>query len=69
MKRILAATDGSEGAMSLGELTQSAAAFVTVQGAFNRVVDNYQRLADRRSWCTASRRSCPRSMRSSASST
>lgn len=27
MKRILAATDGSEGAMSLGELTQSAAAF------------------------------------------
>jgi putative ATP-binding cassette transporter len=37
------------GAMSLGELTQSAAAFVTVQGAFNWLVDNYQRLADWRS--------------------
>lgn len=37
------------GAMSLGELTQTAAAFVTVQGAFNWVVDNYQRLADWRS--------------------
>jgi len=37
------------GAMTLGELTQSAAAFVTVQGAFNWVVDNYQRLADWRS--------------------
>jgi len=37
------------GAMSLGELTQAAAAFVVVQGAFNWVVDNYQRLADWRS--------------------
>ena len=37
------------GAMSLGELTQTAAAFVTVQGAFNWLVDNYQRLADWRS--------------------
>jgi vitamin B12/bleomycin/antimicrobial peptide transport system ATP-binding/permease protein len=37
------------GAMSLGELTQSAAAFVVVQGAFNWLVDNYQRLADWRS--------------------
>ena len=37
------------GDMTLGELTQSAAAFVTVQGAFNWVVDNYQRLADWRS--------------------
>jgi ABC-type uncharacterized transport system fused permease/ATPase subunit len=37
------------GAMSLGELTQSAAAFVTVQGAFNWLVDNYQRVADWRS--------------------
>ena len=35
--------------MSLGELTQAAAAFVTVQGAFNWVVDNYNRLADWRS--------------------
>jgi len=34
------------GAMTLGELTQSAAAFVTVQGAFNWLVDNYQRIAD-----------------------
>ena len=37
------------GAMSLGELTQAAAAFVTVQAAFNWLVDNYQRLADWRS--------------------
>ena len=34
------------GAMSLGELTQAAAAFVVVQGAFNWLVDNYQRVAD-----------------------
>jgi putative ATP-binding cassette transporter len=37
------------GAMSLGELTQAAAAFVTVQGAFNWLVNNFQRLADWRS--------------------
>jgi len=37
------------GTMSLGELTQSAAAFVTVQSAFNWLVDNYGRLADWRS--------------------
>ena len=37
------------GSMSLGELTQSAAAFVTVQSAFNWLVDNYGRLADWRS--------------------
>lgn len=37
------------GTMSLGELTQAAAAFVVVQGAFNWFVDNYQRLADWRS--------------------
>ena len=37
------------GTMSLGELTQAAAAFVTVQTAFNWLVDNYQRLADWRS--------------------
>ena len=37
------------GTMSLGELTQSAAAFVTVQSAFNWLVDNYSRLADWRS--------------------
>jgi ABC-type uncharacterized transport system fused permease/ATPase subunit len=34
------------GTMSLGELTQAAAAFVTVQSAFNWLVDNYSRLAD-----------------------
>ncbi len=34
------------GSMSLGELTQAAAAFGTVVGAFNWVVDNFQRLAD-----------------------
>ena len=37
------------GAITLGELTQSAAAFVTVQSAFNWLVDNYQRVADWRS--------------------
>lgn len=37
------------GAMSLGELTQSAAAFVVVQGSFNWLVDNYQRISDWRS--------------------
>jgi putative ATP-binding cassette transporter len=37
------------GAMTLGELTQAAAAFVVVQGAFNWLVDNFQRLADWRS--------------------
>jgi len=34
------------GTMTLGELTQAAAAFVTVQGAFNWLVDNYQRFSD-----------------------
>lgn len=34
------------GAMSLGELTQAAAAFVIVQAAFNWLVNNYQRVAD-----------------------
>ena len=37
------------GTMSLGEVTQSAAAFTTVQGAFNWLVDNYGRIADWRS--------------------
>jgi ABC-type uncharacterized transport system fused permease/ATPase subunit len=41
------------GAMSLGELTQTAAAFVTVQSAFNWLVDNYQRLAD---WSSSAHR-------------
>jgi putative ATP-binding cassette transporter len=43
---ILCAPKYLSGVMSLGELTQTAAAFVTVQGAFNWLVDNYQRLAD-----------------------
>ncbi len=34
------------GTMTLGELTQAAAAFTLVQGAFNWLVDNYQRVAD-----------------------
>jgi ABC-type uncharacterized transport system fused permease/ATPase subunit len=37
------------GYMSLGEVTQAAAAFATVQGAFNWFVDNFQRMADWRS--------------------
>jgi ABC-type uncharacterized transport system fused permease/ATPase subunit len=32
--------------MTLGELVQAAAAFATVQTAFNWLVDNYQRVAD-----------------------
>jgi vitamin B12/bleomycin/antimicrobial peptide transport system ATP-binding/permease protein len=46
---ILCAPKYLAGTMSLGELTQAAAAFVIVQGAFNWLVDNYQRLADWRS--------------------
>ncbi|ALK07843.1 SbmA/BacA-like family transporter [Blastochloris viridis] len=46
---LLCAPKYLDGTMSLGELTQAAAAFVTVQGAFNWVVDNYNRLADWRS--------------------
>ncbi len=36
----------SAGTMTLGQLTQAAAAFVTVQTAFNWLVDNFQRIAD-----------------------
>ena len=50
------------GEMSLGELTQSAAAFVVVQGAFNWLVDNYQRVADWRASVTAWRPCWLRSM-------
>jgi putative ATP-binding cassette transporter len=35
--------------MSLGEVVQAAAAFVTVQSCFNWLVDNYPRIADWRS--------------------
>ncbi len=37
------------GSMTLGDLTQASAAFVTVQVAFNWLVDNYQRLSEWRS--------------------
>ena len=35
-----------EGTMLLGDVTQAAAAFVTVQGAFNWLIDNFPRLAE-----------------------
>jgi putative ATP-binding cassette transporter len=41
------------GTMTLGEVTQAAAAFVLVQSAFNWLVDNYTRLAD---WMASARR-------------
>ena len=41
------------GTMTLGEVTQAAAAFVLVQSAFNWLVDNYPRLAD---WTASARR-------------
>jgi vitamin B12/bleomycin/antimicrobial peptide transport system ATP-binding/permease protein len=41
------------GSMSLGEVTQAAAAFATVQAAFNWLVDNFQRMAD---WRAAANR-------------
>ncbi len=37
------------GSMTLGDLTQASAAFVTVQVAFNWLVDNYQRVSEWRS--------------------
>ncbi len=46
---VLCAPKYLNGAMTLGELTQASAAFVTVQVAFNWLVDNYQRLSDWRS--------------------
>jgi vitamin B12/bleomycin/antimicrobial peptide transport system ATP-binding/permease protein len=39
----------ADGSMSLGEVTQAAAAFATVQGALNWLVDNFQRMSDWRS--------------------
>lgn len=41
------------GSMTLGELAQAAAAFVTVLGAFNWLVDNFQRFAD---WASSAER-------------
>lgn len=46
---ILCAPKYLAGEMSLGELTQASAAFVTLQAAFNWLVDNYGRLSDWRS--------------------
>ncbi|MCW5744852.1 MAG: ABC transporter [Alphaproteobacteria bacterium] len=43
---ILCAPKYLAGTMSLGEVTQAAAAFVAVQTAFNWLVDNYPRLSD-----------------------
>jgi ABC-type uncharacterized transport system fused permease/ATPase subunit len=41
------------GSMALGEVTQAAAAFAAVQGAFNWLVDNYPRLAE---WASSASR-------------
>jgi len=43
---ILCAPKFLAGSMTLGELTQAAAAFTTVQGSFNWLVDNFSRIAD-----------------------
>lgn len=43
---ILCAPKFLAGAMTLGELTQAAAAFTLVQASFNWLVDNYSRVAD-----------------------
>ncbi|MFZ5780578.1 MAG: SbmA/BacA-like family transporter [Pseudomonadota bacterium] len=42
-----------QGSMSLGEVTQAAAAFAAVQGAFNWLVGNYPRLAE---WASSASR-------------
>jgi ABC-type uncharacterized transport system fused permease/ATPase subunit len=42
-----------EGTMLLGEVTQAAAAFAAVQGAFNWLVDNYPRMAE---WASSASR-------------
>ncbi len=46
---VLCAPKYLAGEMTLGGLTQASAAFVTLQVAFNWLVDNYQRLSDWRS--------------------
>jgi putative ATP-binding cassette transporter len=43
---ILCAPNYVLGTVTLGEVTQAAAAFMAVQGAFNWLVDNYPRLAE-----------------------
>jgi ABC-type uncharacterized transport system fused permease/ATPase subunit len=43
---VLCAPKFLAGTMTLGELTQAAAAFTLVQGSFNWLVDNFGRVAD-----------------------
>ena len=50
---ILCVPNYVHGPMELGEMTQSAGAFVAVQGAFSWLVDNYPRLAD---WASSASR-------------
>ena len=50
---ILCAPKYLAGEMTLGQVMQAASAFVTVQIAFNWLVDNYPRLAD---WTASARR-------------
>jgi vitamin B12/bleomycin/antimicrobial peptide transport system ATP-binding/permease protein len=50
---VLCAPKYLAGTMTLGELTQASAAFVTLQVAFNWLVDNFQRLSD---WRAAANR-------------
>jgi vitamin B12/bleomycin/antimicrobial peptide transport system ATP-binding/permease protein len=49
---LLCAPKYLDGAMTLGELTQASAAFVTLQMAFNWLVDNFQRFSDWRAATT-----------------
>jgi putative ATP-binding cassette transporter len=50
---ILSAPKYLDGSMTLGQVIQASSAFVTVQTAFNWIVDNYPRLAD---WTAGARR-------------
>jgi ABC-type uncharacterized transport system fused permease/ATPase subunit len=50
---ILCVPNYIHGTMLLGEVTQAAAAFAAVQGAFNWLVDNYPRLAE---WASSASR-------------
>lgn len=50
---VLSAPKYLDGSMTLGQVMQASAAFVTVQVAFNWIVDNYPRLAD---WTASARR-------------
>jgi putative ATP-binding cassette transporter len=50
---VLSAPKYLAGTMTLGQVIQAASAFVTVQTAFNWIVDNYPRLAD---WTASARR-------------